>query len=155
MRQIATSILLVSILFLFSCTPSKKIIDSSTSSTKISELNKKLATQDISIALKNNEVIDPDSSHISSKNLSYFMDGKEETMSLKEVSFIKTSPKLSYSTIIGGPLIIYGGVSSFLYLNGSISSDSFATKSSLPALLGGLGIFVFGNTAETDIYYFE
>ena len=155
MRQIAASILLVSILFLFSCTPSKKVIGSSTSSTKIAGLNKKLATQDVSIELENNEVIKPDSSYISSQNLNYFVDGNKNTVSLKKISFIKTSPKLSYSTIIGGPLIIYGGVSSFFYLNGSISSDNFATKSSLPALLGGLGIFVFGNTAETDIYYFE
>ena len=154
MKQIATSILLVSTLFLFSCTPSKKVI-SSTSSTKMAELNKKLATQDVSIELENNEVLEADSSHISSKDLNYFIDGNEETVSLDKVSFIKTSPKLSYSTIIGAPLIVYGGVSSFLYLNGSISSESFATKSSLPTLLGGLGIFVFGNTAETDIYYFK
>jgi len=154
MRQIATSFLLALSIFVFSCTPSKKVV-SSNSSTKIADLNKKLATQDVSIELENNEMVEPDSSHISSKELNYFIDGNEGTVSLDEISFIKISPKLSYSTIIGVPLIVYGGVSSFLYLNGSISSESLVTKSSLPALLGGLGIFVFGNTAETDIYYFE
>lgn len=155
MRQVVTSFLFISILFLLGCTPSKKVIDSSTPSTNIFELNIKLAAQDVSIELTNKEEIQPDSSHISSDHLTYFKDGYQKTVSLGKVRLIKISPKLSYSTIIGSPLIAYGGVSSYLFLNGNISSAHWTTQTALPALLAGLGIFIFGNTAETEIYHFD
>lgn len=153
MRTIYQFILLFFFLGMTGCVPSKEFIDTTSESDQISKLNEKLATQRVEIKLSNGESLKPDSSRIAGSNLYYYIGNNVNTKLLSEVSFIKTSPKLSYSTLIGVPLIIYGSVTSYLFLDGKTSSEHWAIIPNLPALIFGLGVFTIGNNVETDIYY--
>lgn len=146
--------LLISFLLFVSCSPSKKIIDSS-NHDKIEQLNKRLIGKDVEVVLVNGNSFKTDSTRLIDGKLLHFAKKGETETALTKIRFLKVKPNISTSAIVGISLITYGGVASYLYLNGNISGEHLATKTSLPALLGGIGVLVVGNSTETEIYYFK
>jgi len=121
---------------------------------EIHDLNEELKKHNVTIKLRNGKEFSTRSSLIRPDELIYFKKNSKKVIPLTKIEYIKVTPKLSKSTIIGIPLIGLGVSSLFIYLN-SKSLDHWSGQIMLPSFFIGLGVFTFGNTAETDIYYFN
>ena len=146
-------IILPIILCAHGCVPPTTFVNTN-EPNEINNLNEELKKHNVTIKLRDGKELSTRSSRIRSDELIYFKKNNKKVIPLTKIEYIKVAPKLSKSTIVGIPLMGLGVSSLFIYLN-SGTLDHWSGRVMLPSFFIGLGVFTFGNNAETDIYYFN